>query len=227
MKPINELTASAVQMASQPEKIQRRTAKVDERTGMLVNMAMAGIALVRPKVRFEWPATDTQAGKDSDAYQRRLWALAFAKAGIRNPEQINAGLEALACSADDRVPTAGQFINLCRPKPGDYGLPALEQAFADAIMHAHPSCRELPWKHPAIKHAAELCGMHILIRLDDRDAKQRFAEYYTRTVEFVAAGGELAPLPLLEHKAEPAPRDVAAGKGFIDKMRQVLRGAAQ
>lgn len=117
-------------------------------------------------------------------------------------EQIRTALG--RCIADKLAwpPTLPEFIALSEPRPEDHNLPALEDAYREAVLLAGDRLAGKPINpsHPAVWHAANAAGLTLLTQYAEA-GKRDFARCWQITVRAVMAGDQLEPIP----KALPAP----------------------
>lgn len=109
------------------------------------------------------------------------------------------GSEYQAGRANKSLPSVGDFLVLCRPKPEALGMPSANDAWGEASRHAMSARHR--WAHPAVKIAMVATGAHDIRNADSfqaRELRQRFDRYYEQLVLQVAQGEDLsAPRMLL------------------------------
>src|SRR5690606_24570940 len=87
------------------------------------------------------------------------------------------------------LPSLGDFLALCRPRPEALGLPSMDMAYREAVSHALNARHR--WSHPAVKIAATATGTHDLRTADGWRAEQlrrAFEGHYEQLVRQVACG---------------------------------------
>lgn len=92
-----------------------------------------------------------------------------------------------------KIPTLAEFLQLCRPAPELLGLPTVDAAYQEAVVHALDSAHR--WSHPAVRLAAKAAGAHDMRLADGWRATQvrrAFETYYGQLVQRVACGEDLA-----------------------------------
>lgn len=133
------------------------------------------------------------------------------------PAMVKTGLARMA--ADPRYqawpPAALEFRALCLPRSEDLGLPQEHDAFAQAVGNESG-------KHPAVVFTLRAMGdrAFALRRMTDREARQEFIGWWSKTVEHVIAGGEI-PEPEKQIEDRPvkaAPEAVANHRAQLKEL---------
>lgn len=123
------------------------------------------------------------------------------------------GAEHQVGRANKSLPSFGDFMVLCRAKPEAVGLPAANDAWAEATRHAMSTRHR--WSHPAVLLAAKATGTHDMRHASGfelRELRQRFDRHYEQLVLQVATGQELSmPLAAIGNDADK-PVAVAANE---------------
>lgn len=150
--------------------------------------------------RWEFPANDEPKLKAAKAAWFRA-ELAQVPKVLFEMALRRIGTEHQVGRANKSLPSFGDFLALCRPKPEAVGMPSKDAAWAEALRHAvSPRHR---WSHPAVLLAAKATGTHDLRTADAfqaRELRQRFDRHYEQLVLQVARGEELSmPLAALGH----------------------------
>lgn len=104
------------------------------------------------------------------------------------------GTEHQVGRANKSLPSFGDFLALCRPKPEAMGMPAANEAWAEATRYAMSARHR--WSHAAVLMAVKAVGAHDLRHADAyqaRELRQRFDRMYEQLVLQVANGVELTP----------------------------------
>lgn len=138
------------------------------------------------------------------------------------------GAEHQVGRANKSLPSFGDFLALCRPKPEAVGLPSANDAWAEATRHAGSARHR--WTHPAVLMAAMATGTHELRTATGgelRGLRERFDRLYEQLVLQVANGEELTgprlaigcdadkPLAVLaEEQGEAFARQVREAQGL-------------
>lgn len=122
------------------------------------------------------------------------------------------GAEYQAGRANKSLPSFGDFMALCRPKPEAVGLPTMDAAWAEAQRHATNSRHR--WTHTAVLLALKATGPHEVRHATGpavRELRALFDRYYQQLVLQVINGEELAaPRQMLGHDGMKSPDELAA-----------------
>jgi hypothetical protein len=156
--------------------------------------------------RFEFPAGDPAKLRAAKASWMRM-GLAKVPKPLFDLALMRLGAEHQVGRASKSLPSYGDFLALCRPRPEAVGLPTMDAAYREAVSHAMNARHR--WSHPAVKIAAIATGAHDLRTADGyRTAALRkaFEAHYEQLVLQVACGEELTPprLALAHDGSKPA-----------------------
>lgn len=106
---------------------------IDERTIRIVNALFRELMSIYPAWKQAWP---DDAAVDA---AKKTWIKSFLENQIGTMEQIRLGVQACRRSAEPWIPSAGQFIDMCKPSAHDLGIPDLETSWVEACnASAHP-----------------------------------------------------------------------------------------
>jgi hypothetical protein len=142
--------------------------------------------------RWEFPANDPAKLKAAKASWFRA-ELAHVPKVLFEMALRRIGTEHQVGRANKSLPSFGDFLALCRPKPEAVGLPSKDAAWTEAMRHAMNTRHR--WSHPAVLLAAKATGTHDLRNADAfqaRELRQRFDRHYEQLVLQVAKGEELS-----------------------------------
>lgn len=103
---------------------------IETETGLLINQLFIRLCALFPAFKQAWP--------NQEVYNcaKRMWTAAFIESGLNNWQEIEKGLLKFSLLTNPFVPTAGQFIQMCKneitpPKDTrnheDFLLPCLEK----------------------------------------------------------------------------------------------------
>ena len=124
--------------------------------------------------------------------------------GLRGvtPEQLGVGLAVCVRRADPWPPTLPEFLVLCTPTAGDFGLPTPDAAYREAAL----ADRGHSWSHPVVYVAAQAVGFFKLRTLPEAKSWPLFERAYEIVVRRALAGEQFAaPVPqALEKLPTPA-----------------------
>lgn len=111
-------------------------------------------------------------------------------AGI-TPQMMGAGIERMKNTPKfaEWPPNALAFRALCIPRGEDLGFPSLDEAFQQAVGNRTE-------KHPAVVHTLRHLDSYALRRMPGADAHRAFARAWQKTIDEIAAGGELPAAPI-------------------------------
>jgi hypothetical protein len=149
---------------------------VDDQTGEIIERIFRQLQAIFPAHKQAWP--DDNALKSA----RRSWTKGFVDAGIRTIEQVRFGIEQCRRSGSPFAPSIGQFIEWCTPGPEHFGMPAVADAWMEALMETY--------SHPAVKAAANATGLFDLrsARQENKGLRERFERNYQIVLRRVQAG---------------------------------------
>lgn len=93
------------------------------------------------------------------------------------------------------MPSIAEFIDILRDINGDFGLPGVRDAYAEACLHAdHPLHHQ--WSHPAVYHAGRETGWFLLRSEEESKALPAFRYHYEVICRRVRQGEALdQPVP--------------------------------
>lgn len=117
-------------------------------------------------------------------------------------------------------PEMADVIAMARPRPEDFGLPTVSEAYRDAT-HGRWS------RHPVVYEAARRVGTFELRNQPEQRSRQAFEREYSEVCGEWMAGSrfEIPQAPRLERKAPAKAREEVA-REHIARMRQVVGGGA-
>ncbi|MBT9303273.1 replication protein P [Pseudomonas sp. TAE6080] len=176
MKPVNQLMAT---MGNLPPAIHALPLHVTPQTAEVVNDLFRRLRGIFPAWRQAWPSTEALDAAKSE------WIKEFADEGIRTLEQIEFGIQKCRKLKKPFAPSVGEFIAMCVPGPEDFGMPAVADAWIEALMTTY--------SHEAVKLAAEATGLFDLrgARQEDKGLRARFDRSYEIILRRAQAGQQL------------------------------------
>lgn len=123
-----------------------------------------------------------------------------------------------AARAGDKAwpPQPIEFAALCEPRPEDFGMPSVADAWREAVEHSHaPTLHR--WSHEAARLAGEMAGWSNIQenrRLErGKTPAQMFAEHYDALANRAIAGEPLNVRHLIESDAHRSPAELAERAG--------------
>lgn len=163
MKPVNQLMAT---MGNLPAESHVQPLDITPQTVEVVNDLFRRLRGIFPAWRQAWPSTEALDAAKAE------WIKEFADAGIRTLEQIEFGIQKCRKLKKPFAPSVGEFICMCAPGPEDFGMPAVGDAWIEALMTTY--------SHEAVKLAAEATGLFDLrgARQEDKGLRARFDRNY-------------------------------------------------
>ena len=163
MKPANQLMAT---MGNLPAVEPRQPLQVTPQTAEVVNDLFRRLRGIFPAWRQAWPSTEALDAAKAE------WIKEFAEEGIRTLEQIEFGIQKCRKLKKPFAPSVGEFIAMCVPGPEDFGMPAVGDAWIEALMTTY--------SHEAVKLAAEAAGLFDLrgAKQEDKGLRARFDRNY-------------------------------------------------
>ncbi|WP_122252640.1 replication protein P [Pseudomonas savastanoi] len=176
MKPASQLMAS---MSNQSPEVHRAPVVVSLETAEVVNDLFRRLRGIFPAWRQAWPSTEALAAAKEE------WIKEFADEGIRTLEQIEFGIQKCRKLKKPFAPSVGEFIAMCVPGPEDFGLPAVPDAWIEALLATY--------SHEGVKIAAIATGLFDLrsAKQEDKGLRQRFEHNYTIVIRRAQAGQPL------------------------------------
>lgn len=176
MKSINQLMASATNLpAAEPAQV----VAVSLETTEVVNGLFRRLRGIFPAWRQAWPSTEAlNAAKEE-------WIQGFASQGIRSMEQIEFGVQNCRKTKKPFAPSVGEFIEMCKPSPADFGMPASSDAWVEALMGSY--------SHEVVRLASRETGLFDLraAKQEDKGLRQRFDRNYEIILRRAIAGQPL------------------------------------
>lgn len=176
MKPANQLMAN---MGNLPAVEPRQPLQVTPQTAEVVNDLFRRLRGIFPAWRQAWPSTEALDAAKAE------WIKEFADEGIRTLEQIEFGIQKCRKLKKPFAPSVGEFIAMCVPGPEDFGMPAVGDAWIEALMTTY--------SHEAVKLAAEATGLFDLrgAKQEDKGLRQRFDHNYAVVIRRAQEGQPL------------------------------------
>lgn len=176
MKPVNQLMET---MGNLPAESHVRPLDITPQTVEVVNDLFRRLRGIFPAWRQAWPSTEALDAAKAE------WIKEFADAGIRTLEQIEFGIQKCRKLKKPFAPSVGEFIAMCAPGPEDFGMPAIGDAWIEALMTTY--------SHEAVELAAEATGLFDLrgARQEDKGLRARFDRNYEIILRRAQAGQQL------------------------------------
>ena len=218
MRAIREIIPAAT-AGNRPVQDAPKPAGIDSATAAVVNRLFAELQSIFPAWRQAWP------DKPALDAAKRTWVKAFMAAKLSTLEQIRYGIERCRLSGSDFAPSAGKFIEWCRPTPEALGLPEPAKAYRQACALAHPAA-DRTGVHRAVYHAACEAGFYELAHLPEAKSRALFERAYERTVQMLLAGEPLREIPKALPAQATAQRTEQVARDALDNLKRALRGAA-
>lgn len=220
MKPVSQLAKKvAVSPAQYCEEPKQRRALIDPESAQIVNLLFAELKAVHPAWRLAWPDVDTEKSA------KRSWTKALTAAGLQSIEQIRYGIERCRASGTPFMPSAGQFLEWCKPTPENMGLPSADRAYLQACSASHPAA-DASRLHPAVWHAACEAGLYVLARQPESKSRPVFLRAYAMTLEMIVRGESLRPMPAPPERQLPKLVNLDAGRAALAGLKRQVRGVA-
>jgi len=144
-------------------------------TASVINWLFTELRGNFPAFKQAWPDSDHQR------QAKKIWLKAFMLAGITKVEQLKHALNKCLLMEKPFVPSPGEFISWCSPKPSDVGLPDLQSAYDISIkMNSQfsqyaPDCKKA---HTVIKHVVDQIGSFNYRSMKAQEAFKTFESYY-------------------------------------------------
>lgn len=148
-------------------------------------------------------------------YAKKLW---FDYLRAYQPEVILAAAHR-AIQASEFLPSIATLLKHCGTAAAP-NLPDAYSAYREACLAPSPKANQ-HWSHPAVFHAGQLSGWHLLANQPENRALPVFTRHYQALCEQVARGERLAPPnadKLPEGIAKPLPR--SENRQRLDQLRK-------
>lgn len=125
-----------------------------------------------------------------------------------NRPQMDAGFQKLRRAMTDdpqawKFPNIAAVIHLCKPKPEDFGMPDLHDAWLEVQNHSHEPLQH-NWSHRAVFIAGQYTKWfdirNATSRDEQRSIQKRFEKEYQRVVMRMFITGSDQPVEAIEHQ---------------------------
>ena len=182
MKRVNQMVEGASRALATTQRLPAVTEPlgvVDDQTGSIVEKIFRQLQAIFPAWKQAWP--DDKALKAA----QRSWTKGFMDARISNIDQVRYGIEECRRSGSPFAPSIGQFIGWCTPGPEAFGMPAISEAWMEALMATY--------SHEGVKIAAVATGLFDLraAKQEDKGLRQRFDHNYAVVIRRAQEGQPL------------------------------------
>ena len=102
-----------------------------------------------------------------------------------------------------RFPNVAKAIQLCKPRPEDYGMPPVDRAWREVEEHSHEPL-EHNWSHQGVYIAGHYTGWFDIRNEENsfqrQTLKKKFIIEYHRVVLRIFTTGQVEPTQALEHQ---------------------------
>lgn len=165
-----------------------------------------------------WQQTFTDSAIEQAAKQQ--WAQALLENGVVNQQQIDIGMKKARKLAKPWFPSAGEFIEWCKPTLEGYGLPNAEQALRKVINGQKRS-------HPVLYATAQAIGSRELKTMPHTELLKLFTRNYEIVCQNFINGQDFSQvipkaLPEKVYVVTPPSQAVMNARG----LRKLLRKGA-
>lgn len=156
-------------------RFQEESDLLTKETAAVINWLFTELRSYCTAFKQAWPDNDSQR------HAKKTWLKAFILAGINNTDQLRHGLKHCLLLERPFVPSPGEFIAWCKPKPEDIGLPDLRTAYNLSIsMNGQfskfkPGCQKT---YSVIRHVLEQIGSFAYRSMTASQAFKTFESYY-------------------------------------------------
>lgn len=225
----NELLNKAQQnLATQTEQPQIAG---DQQAANIVNGLFKSLFAAKTGWRASFNTKDPVELDQAINLLKKTWVKAFAENGINTPEQLQCGMKQVRKDPSQFLPSVGKFIEWCKPRAEDYGLPSRASAWVECCAHCH-HIMEHKWTHPAVYQAGRKADWTQIRSMSNKpEVKKAFMEAYEELCKRAMAGenidGPVVDENLLEHHSA-APKTMteeskAAGRAALDKLKGIVK----
>lgn len=165
----------------------------------VVNDLFERLKILFPAFRQSWPT------EHEFATAKQVWTEAFCLSKMSSTANIELGLKRFMMMSTPFVPTPGEFIGMCRPRPEDVGAPPVDEAYLEVIRNSYPYEKNKVWTHPCIYHAWTECDTYHLANTQSEKSKADFAQTYLKAVQDKFDGKPMKTIPeaAIGHSASP------------------------
>lgn len=189
----------------------------------IVNKLFVTFQSIFPAFRHAWPQ---EADFDN---AKREWMKAFKQGKISDVEIIKRGVNRYRLLPSPFVPSPGQFIEMCKPSPDEFGLKSLEEAFKEACYISQPSCINKQFSHPSIRLACHLTGSFFLCNNARSKTYPIFEKNYHDSMKQFMDGRILQQVEFKPAEIEPALKNLEEYKKLrshvsaMAKIKEILK----
>lgn len=186
----------------------RKTTPPRDQTLALVNQVFTRLEAIFPRTwASAFPSADLlNLARRELAQELARWPALPARAVVER------AMSELKRGGSTWPPTIPALVSLLAPTAEDYGMPAVGDAWREALAHAHEPERHA-WSHVAVRLAGNAVGWWELTHTTANSAwprlEKRFTRHYAALVNRVMAGEPLEAQGLLEHDGSRTPGERA------------------
>ncbi|WP_413614783.1 replication protein P [Halomonas cupida] len=233
MQNVANLTARAMSAAASGKPLPTRTTPAGQMAGgqqttpkQPRNQVLALVAQVFTRLEAIFPRTFSSAFPSADLLKLSKRELAQEIASwpaLPTRTVVERAMSNLKREGSTWPPTIPVLVSMLAPTPEDFGMPAVGEAWREALAHAHEPSRHR-WRHEAVRMAGNATGWwdltHTTVQSKWPRLEKRFQKHYTALVNRVMAGEELVPRHLLQHDGQCTPAELAerAGRELAQRM---------
>lgn len=187
---------------------------IDKSTSEIIDEIFIALQAIFPALKHSWP---TQSEIDEAKYH---WTKAFIESDLKDFERIKYGIIKCRESKSAFVPSAGQFIDMCRKVKEEAELPSVHQAFKEASRQYTDDI----WSHVVVYNTYLEIGSFKLRHDAAKEVFPLFKTTYEMICDKYLMGGPLKDLPkLLKKPDEIIIKTELVAKNALDEIRKALR----
>lgn len=234
MQNVANMTARAMSAAASGKPLPTRTTPAGQMAGgqqttpkQPRDQVLALVAQVFTRLEAIFPRTFSSAFQSADLLKLSKRELAQEIASwpaLPTRTVLERAMSNLKREGSTWPPAIPVLVSMLAPTPEDFGMPAVGEAWREALAHAHEPNRHR-WRHEAVRMAGSATGWwdltHTTAQSEWLRLENRFQKHYTAVVNRVMAGEELVPRHLLEYDGQRTPAELAERAGQEALQRQV------
>ncbi|MHB0775404.1 replication protein P [Halomonas sp. WWR20] len=178
----------------------------------LVNRAFTRLEAIYPRT---WRTSFTT--DDMVKLAKREVASSMAKwKTLPTPAVLDAAIERIKAEGSDWPPSIARLVKAMKPKPEDFGMPELQQAFFEARAHAQqPEAHQ--WSHEGVRQAGAMTGWWDLANATSNTKADRLLSIFRASYESICnrvmAGEPVEPRALIGSDGQLSASEIAERNG--------------
>ena len=177
MKTANQLINPAMQAIRTAQPVQ--PSSINEDAMAIVNGLFKSLQAAKPAWKNAFP------DDESLRLAKKTYVKGLIESGVTDHRMITAGMKRARADASPWFPAVGQFIEWCKPRPEDLGMPDSNAAWLECCNNSHRKSAH-NWSHPGAHEAGSRTGWFAMSRGEVKEAV--FAKNYADVIREVSEG---------------------------------------